>query len=106
MYPAINPQAREFIAGIVATHHTTVFVTRGCADCLAVVARLQAEGWPGVAAINLDTHSPLVSETLRAMTGQHAVPSVWVRGAFVGGRDEILRLVEERRNKKKQHRCQ
>ncbi len=44
--------------------------------------------------IELDTmeNGSDIQDTLKDMTGQRTVPSVWVNGSFVGGNDDTQRL--------------
>jgi glutaredoxin-related protein len=99
----VDDEARVFIGKVVATHYTTVFVTWGCAVCEDLISQLHAQKWPGVAAINLDTHCPSVRQALQVITGQTGVPNVWVNGKFVGGWDAMQDMMAERMRIKKNH---
>ena len=59
-----------------------VFVISGCPFCERAVA--QANGVPGVY-VRAEEVDPEVRERLAHETGCRTLPSVWVRGAYVGG---------------------
>jgi glutaredoxin len=59
-----------------------IFVLTGCPFCERAVA--QASGVPGVY-VRAEEVDPEVRERLARETGCRTLPSVWVRGAYVGG---------------------
>ena len=61
-----------------------IFVISGCPFCERAVA--QARGVPGVYVCQKELDGePEVRERLARETGCRTLPSVWVRGAYIGG---------------------
>lgn len=69
------------VKSIVSAHDVVVFQSNGCPYCSSAISKLTSAGYnPTVIEA-----SPQQRSELNAATGSSTVPSVWLKGKYVGG---------------------
>jgi len=94
-----NPAIKTFIEKEVQKNPIVIFSKSYCPYCTATKQLFQSQSGlssvqpPQVYELDRDTPNitftgAQIQQTLAEMTGQRTVPSVWIKGAFVGGNSE------------------
>ncbi|CAJ1938954.1 unnamed protein product [Cylindrotheca closterium] len=87
-----SPEMKQFVESEVQQNDVVVFSKSYCPYCIKTKQLFAKPEFQGlkVKAIELDQVSDggAIQSTLTSMTGQRTVPSVWVKGSFLGGNDD------------------
>lgn len=76
-----DPEPQEPVRNIVQTADVVVFTSMGCPYCSQAISVLNAKGIPFV---DVPVSGALRKE-LYELTGATSVPSLWVKGTYIGG---------------------
>lgn len=68
-----------------------MYLTAACPYCQAAQRLLAQKGVSDVQAVRVDLE-PQRRDEMRALSGRHTVPQIWIGGRHVGGFDELVAL--------------
>jgi glutaredoxin 3 len=68
-----------------------MYLTAACPYCRAAERLLAQKGVTGIEAVRVDLE-PARRAEMRARSGRHTVPQIWIGGRHVGGFDELNAL--------------
>lgn len=89
---ASAPEMKDYINGEIGSNKVVVFSKTYCPYCVATKNLFKQQEFSGINVVyhELDKRAdgPAIQATLRDMSGQRTVPSVWIGGKFVGGNAE------------------
>ncbi|KAL3926929.1 MAG: hypothetical protein SGBAC_013282 [Bacillariaceae sp.] len=87
-----SPEMKAFVESEVQQNDVVVFSKSYCPYCISTKELFAKPEFQGVKvkAIELDqvSNGGAIQSTLASMTGQRTVPSVWIKGSFLGGNDD------------------
>jgi glutaredoxin 3 len=80
-------------AGQPTTHHApvTLYATETCPYCVRAKALLKARGVTVIDEVRVD-RDPAARLTMIERTGRRTVPQIFIRGAHIGGCDDLIEL--------------
>lgn len=79
--PVSSSEARLSIDDVISSNDVVVFSSAGCPYCAQAIQALQDAGIEHVEVFR----SAQMANELLTKTGKSSVPSVWVKGSYIGG---------------------
>jgi len=90
--PGQSMVVREFIDSQIGQHKVAVFSKSYCPYCVSTKALFKKSEFSQIDVVTheLDKRNDgsEIQKTLKTMSGQNTVPSVWIDGKFIGGNSE------------------